>query len=182
MLLGVDDLDSFKGVELKMLAVERVLDAHPEWRGRLTLVQVSHAPRAPGRDVAELLEYIAQVVERVNRKHGAPSVGGGGRGGGGVGGGVIGGASNSGSDGEAGDAGPSSSSAAAPELLPSSIAGSSTSTFAHQQPPHPPPPAYTPIIWLQRTAPLYERVALYCAADVVVVTATRDGMNLVPYE
>ena len=61
---------------------------------------------------------------------------------------------------------------------------SSGSSASQQQPPppHPPPPAYTPIIWLQRTAPLYERVALYCAADVVVVTATRDGMNLVPYE
>lgn len=180
VLLGVDDLDSFKGVELKMLAVERVLDAHPEWRGRLTLVQVSHAPRAPGRDVAELLDYIAEVVERVNRKHGAPSVGGGGGRRGGGGGGVIGGASNSGSDGEAGDAGPSST--PAPELLPSSISGGSSTSTSQQPPPHPPPPAYTPIIWLQRTAPLYERVALYCAADVVVVTATRDGMNLVPYE
>jgi Glycosyltransferase family 20 len=30
--------------------------------------------------------------------------------------------------------------------------------------------------------PLYERIALYSIADVAVVTATRDGMNLVPYE
>lgn len=30
--------------------------------------------------------------------------------------------------------------------------------------------------------PLYERVALYSIADVAVVTATRDGMNLMPYE
>ena len=30
--------------------------------------------------------------------------------------------------------------------------------------------------------PLYERIALYSVADVAVVTATRDGMNLVPYE
>ena len=183
VLLGVDDLDPFKGVELKMLAFERVLDAHPEWRGRLTLVQVSHAPRAPGRDVAELLEYISGVVERFNAKHGAPSVGGGGGGGGGVRGAAAAGASNSGgSDVEtaAGAGGsPPHASTSAPELLPSAISSSTTSS---PPPPHPPPPAYTPIIWLQRTAPLYERVALYCAADVVVVTATRDGMNLVPYE
>ena len=171
VLLGVDDLDPFKGVELKMLAVERVLDAHPEWRGRLTLVQVSHAPRGVlGRDVAELLEYVSSVVERVNRKHGAPGVGGGGGGGG------------SGSDGEAagGGASPPHASTSAPELLPSSMAAGPSPDAA--APPQQPPPAYTPIIWLQRTAPLYERVALYCAADVVVVTATRDGMNLVPYE
>ncbi len=30
--------------------------------------------------------------------------------------------------------------------------------------------------------PLYERIALYSVADVALVTATRDGMNLVPYE
>ena len=30
--------------------------------------------------------------------------------------------------------------------------------------------------------PLHERMAFYSEADVAVVTATRDGMNLVPYE
>ena len=30
--------------------------------------------------------------------------------------------------------------------------------------------------------PLYERAALYSIAECAVVTATRDGMNLVPYE
>jgi len=30
--------------------------------------------------------------------------------------------------------------------------------------------------------PLYERIALYSVADGALVTATRDGMNLVPYE
>ena len=133
VLLGVDDLDAFKGVELKLLAVERLLDAHPEWRGRLTLVQVCHAPRgAVGRDARELADYIGAVVARVNAKYGAPAPPAAGGGGG---------------DGDAA-----------------------------------PPPPYLPIVYLQRTAPLYERVALYAAADVVVVTATRDGMNLTPYE
>ena len=45
VLIGVDDMDLFKGIELKLLAVERVLDYHPEWRGRLVLVQVTNAPR-----------------------------------------------------------------------------------------------------------------------------------------
>lgn len=35
---------------------------------------------------------------------------------------------------------------------------------------------------LERHVPLHERIALYSVADVAVVTATRDGMNLVPYE
>lgn len=45
VLIGVDDMDVFKGIELKIQAVERVLDHHPEWRGKLTLLQVTNAPR-----------------------------------------------------------------------------------------------------------------------------------------
>ena len=41
---------------------------------------------------------------------------------------------------------------------------------------------YQPVVWLERSVPLYERIALYSVADVAVVAATRDGMNLVPYE
>ena len=41
---------------------------------------------------------------------------------------------------------------------------------------------YQPIVWLERPVPLYEKIALYSVADCVVVTATRDGMNLAPYE
>lgn len=45
VLIGVDDMDPFKGIELKLLALEQVLDHHTEWRGKLCLVQVSLAPR-----------------------------------------------------------------------------------------------------------------------------------------
>jgi trehalose 6-phosphate synthase/phosphatase len=41
---------------------------------------------------------------------------------------------------------------------------------------------YQPVVWLERSVPLYEKIALYSVADVAVVAATRDGMNLVPYE
>ena len=41
---------------------------------------------------------------------------------------------------------------------------------------------YTPIELWERSVPLHERVALYSIAQCVLVTATRDGMNLVPYE
>ena len=46
VLVGVDDMDLFKGIELKLMAVERVLDHHPEWRGKLVLIQVTMAPRS----------------------------------------------------------------------------------------------------------------------------------------
>lgn len=40
VLVGVDDMDVFKGIELKLQAFDRVLEEHPEWRGELVLVQV----------------------------------------------------------------------------------------------------------------------------------------------
>jgi trehalose 6-phosphate synthase/phosphatase len=41
---------------------------------------------------------------------------------------------------------------------------------------------YRPLLYEERTTPLHDRLALYSLAHCVVVTATRDGMNLVPYE
>ncbi|KAL4451713.1 hypothetical protein ABPG75_007375 [Micractinium tetrahymenae] len=114
VLLGVDDMDIFKGIELKLQAFEQVLAHHPEWRGKLVLVQVTSAARAPGKDVEDLQRYVLDLVESVNARYRQPG--------------------------------------------------------------------YEPVVWLERPVPLYERIALYSIADVVVVTATRDGMNLTPYE
>lgn len=41
---------------------------------------------------------------------------------------------------------------------------------------------YQPVKYLERHVPLHERIAFYSIADVLVVSATRDGMNLAPYE
>eukprot|EP00887_Chlorella_sp_A99_P001749 scaffold19.g1749.t1 len=114
VLLGVDDMDVFKGIELKLQAFEQVLLHFPEWRGKLVLVQVTSAARAPGTDVEELHRHVMRIVEEINARYRQPD--------------------------------------------------------------------YEPVVWLARSVPLYERIALYSIADVVVVTATRDGMNLVPYE
>jgi hypothetical protein len=40
VLLAVDDLDVFKGIELKLQAYEQLLEEHPEWIGKVVLVQV----------------------------------------------------------------------------------------------------------------------------------------------
>ncbi|KAL3130848.1 hypothetical protein ABBQ38_000180 [Trebouxia sp. C0009 RCD-2024] len=114
VLVGVDDMDLFKGIELKLMAVERVLDHHPEWRGKLVLIQVTNAPRSSSKDITELHAFVLSLVERINKKFSSGS--------------------------------------------------------------------YKPIVWVERPVSLYEKIALYSIADVAVVTATRDGMNLVPYE
>lgn len=40
VLIGIDDMDMFKGIELKLQAFQRILEFHPEWRENLCLVQV----------------------------------------------------------------------------------------------------------------------------------------------
>ncbi|KAL6772144.1 TSPSP1 [Auxenochlorella protothecoides x Auxenochlorella symbiontica] len=114
VLMGIDDMDVFKGIELKLQAFEQVLIHHAEWRGRLVLVQVTSAARAPGKDVDELHSFVVALVRRINDRFRAPG--------------------------------------------------------------------YEPVVWVERPVPLYERMALLSVADCVVVTATRDGMNLLPYE
>lgn len=114
VLIGVDDMDVFKGIELKLQAFEQVLTIHPEWRGRLVLIQVTSAARAAGKDIEELHTTVLDLVKSINARFSSPG--------------------------------------------------------------------YEAVVWLERPVPLYERLALYSIGDVAVVTATRDGMNLMPYE
>nr|AKA43768.1 trehalose-6-phosphate synthase [Dunaliella viridis] len=116
VLAGVDDMDSFKGIDLKLQAFERLLEYHAEWRGKVVLVQVTNPPRSTGHDITELHAFVTNLVASINYKYGNPSTN------------------------------------------------------------------YVPVHYLERRVPLHERMAFYSIADCVVVTATRDGMNLVPYE
>eukprot|EP01018_Ginkgo_biloba_P001543 Gb_19619 [translate_table: standard] len=51
MLLGVDEMDIFKGISLKLLAMEQILKKHPKWRGKEVLVQIANPARGRGKDV-----------------------------------------------------------------------------------------------------------------------------------
>lgn len=42
VMLGVDRLDMIKGIPQKLLAFEKFLQEHEEWRDKVLLVQVSH--------------------------------------------------------------------------------------------------------------------------------------------
>ncbi|WOL01848.1 hypothetical protein Cni_G10565 [Canna indica] len=60
LLLGVDDIDLFKGIGLKFLAMEQLLEEHPELRGRATMVQIANPARSQGRDVRRSRERFIQ--------------------------------------------------------------------------------------------------------------------------
>jgi trehalose 6-phosphate synthase/phosphatase len=114
VMLGVDDMDIFKGISLKLLAMEELLRQHPEWRGKLVLVQVANPARGRGKNVAGVQEETYAMVQRINEAYGAPG--------------------------------------------------------------------YDPVVLIDQPLQFYERVAYYVIAEVCLVTAVRDGMNLIPYE
>ena len=114
LFVGVDRLDYSKGIPRRLLAFEQLLVRHPEWRGRVRLVQVAVPSRV---GVAEYQQFREQLDALVGRINGA---------------------------------------------------------FAT--------PTWTPIHYLYRSVDETTLLALYRAADVMLVTPVRDGMNLVAKE
>ncbi|KAJ7541717.1 hypothetical protein O6H91_10G072800 [Diphasiastrum complanatum] len=114
ILLGVDDMDAFKGIGLKFLGMEELLNQRPELRGKVVLVQIANPARGRGRAVVDAQREVHSVAKTVNDR------------------------------------------------------------FEME--------GYEPIVLLERIVPLYERIAFYSIAECCVVTALRDGMNLIPYE
>ncbi|KAM3705497.1 hypothetical protein ACJW31_03G085300 [Castanea mollissima] len=114
MLLGVDDMDIFKGISLKLLAMEQLLMQHPEWRGKVVLVQIANPARGRGKDVIEVRAETSSTVKRINETFGKPG--------------------------------------------------------------------YNPVVLIDEPLKFYERIAYYVVAECCLVTAVRDGMNLIPYE
>ncbi|WJX50762.1 putative alpha,alpha-trehalose-phosphate synthase [UDP-forming] 7, variant 2 [Trifolium repens] len=114
ILLGIDDMDIFKGINLKILAMEQMLKQHPKWQGRAVLVQIVNPARGKGVHVDEVHTEIEESCRRINRVYGRPG--------------------------------------------------------------------YEPIVFIDRSVPITEKVAFYSLAECVIVTAVRDGMNLTPYE
>lgn len=114
VLLGVDDMDIFKGIGLKLLAMEQLLNEHPEWRGKVVLVQIANPARSHGKDVLEVQAEAHATVDRINQRYSREG--------------------------------------------------------------------YKPVVLIERQVSLSERIAYYTVAECCVVTAVRDGMNLIPYE
>ncbi|KAF5203494.1 Alpha,alpha-trehalose-phosphate synthase [UDP-forming] [Thalictrum thalictroides] len=114
LIVGVDDMDIFKGISLKLLAVEQLLELHPELQGKLVLVQIVNPARSTGKDVQEAMRETQLTVRRINKIYGLPG--------------------------------------------------------------------YDPIILIEHSVPLYEKIAYYAVAECCIVNAVRDGMNLVPYK
>lgn len=114
ILLGIDRLDYTKGIPRRLLAVQRILEREPSWRGRLRFIQVAVPSRTQVEAYATYREQVNELVGRINGQYGG----------------------------------------------------------VHNVPVH----------YLYRSFNEKQLVGLYRAADVMLVTPVRDGMNLVAKE
>ncbi|KAG2578670.1 hypothetical protein PVAP13_6NG117100 [Panicum virgatum] len=71
LMLGVDDMDIFKGISLKLLGLELLLERNPKLREKVVLVQIINPARSMGKDVQEAITETVSVAERINRKYGS---------------------------------------------------------------------------------------------------------------
>ena len=114
LMLGVDRLDYSKGLPRRLLALERLLAEHAEWRERVRLVQVAVPSRGTVAAYRKVRDEVDRLVGRINGEFGTPT--------------------------------------------------------------------WQPIQYIFRSLPQHELLSLYRAADVMLVTPVRDGMNLVAKE
>jgi trehalose 6-phosphate synthase len=69
--VGVDRLDYTKGVEERLLAVERLLERTPALRGRFTFAQLAAPSRTAIERYRELNSTVEAMAERINARFGA---------------------------------------------------------------------------------------------------------------
>ena len=68
--VGIDRLDYTKGINEKFLAIERLLEMHPEFRGRFVFVQIAEPSRECLPAYRTARAQLVETAERVNRRFG----------------------------------------------------------------------------------------------------------------
>jgi trehalose 6-phosphate synthase len=72
LLLGVDRLDYTKGIPERLAAYQRLLERHPEWRGRTCFVQIGVPSRIELREYRGVLERTRARACRINERFARP--------------------------------------------------------------------------------------------------------------
>ncbi|KAJ3374487.1 Trehalose-6-P synthase/phosphatase complex synthase subunit [Allomyces arbusculus] len=70
VIVGVDRLDYIKGVPHKLHALKVFLDAHPEWIGKVVLIQVAVPSRSDVDEYQHLRATVNELVGRINGEYG----------------------------------------------------------------------------------------------------------------
>ncbi|HYL93280.1 MAG TPA: trehalose-6-phosphate synthase [Alphaproteobacteria bacterium] len=64
--VGVDRVDYTKGIPERLLAVERLLERHPEYQGKFTLVQIAAPSRMHIKRYHDLMAEVEAQAEKIN--------------------------------------------------------------------------------------------------------------------
>ena len=73
LILAVDRLDYTKGIPERLRAFRRLLVKRPEWRGRVSLIQVAVPSREGVRRYAELRTEVSEMIGELNGDFGTPA-------------------------------------------------------------------------------------------------------------
>ncbi|KAL9226321.1 hypothetical protein vseg_002150 [Gypsophila vaccaria] len=73
VIVGIDDMDIFKGINLKLMAIEQLLRQNPKFLGNLVLVQIINPARSSGKDVQETKRETYMIAKRINEVYGSPN-------------------------------------------------------------------------------------------------------------
>jgi trehalose 6-phosphate synthase len=70
LLVGVDRVDYTKGIPERFRAVDHLLTAHPQWKGKFHLVQVGAPSRVHIPAYRQLTDELEALAEEINWRHG----------------------------------------------------------------------------------------------------------------
>jgi trehalose 6-phosphate synthase len=73
MIIGVDRLDYSKGLPERMNAFERFLHNFPDWRGKVTYLQITPRSRTGIQEYADIGRQVGEAVGRINGAYGEAS-------------------------------------------------------------------------------------------------------------
>jgi trehalose 6-phosphate synthase len=70
LVLGVDRLDYSKGIPQRLKAFERFLEANPEWRAKVTFLQITPKSRSDIKEYAEIEAEVTTLIGKINGRFG----------------------------------------------------------------------------------------------------------------
>ncbi|KAF3971485.1 hypothetical protein CMV_004922 [Castanea mollissima] len=72
VMLGVDDIDMFKGISFKIKAMKQLLHGENVLKGKAVLVQILNPARSRGQDIQDIESEIADLAKETNEMFGEP--------------------------------------------------------------------------------------------------------------
>ncbi len=70
LVMSVDRLDYSKGLPNRMDAIERFLTSYPDWRGRVTFLQIAPKSRAEIQEYMDIDRQVSTLAGQINGLHG----------------------------------------------------------------------------------------------------------------